>query len=279
MKIKNRTAQTAGGGIVFNKPFEGLLRKNRLDAFDRIMAVQDGAVIKHAVPERKTVRLTLNKNGTPFAVYLKRHYPLSFWKYCRQLLTLSPPKTALDEYLNIIAFHRAGIPTVTPVAAGVQKTGLLQGASFLMTQALEPGARLDHLFAQSPGLPFREKRRLLRQAALLVNKMHRCGFNHRDLYLCHMLRSSGGGLFILDLHRVDRRTRVPARWLVKDLAALHYSSLHSALSRTDRLFFLSAYLDRDRLVPEDRRLIRKILKKSEKMVRHNTKGKRMRDEA
>ncbi len=50
--------------------------------------------------------------------------------------------------------------------------------------------------------------------------MHDRGFNHRDLYLCHLLRDTEGNLFVVDLHRVDRRRQVPERWKIKDIAAL-----------------------------------------------------------
>ena len=48
---------------------------------------------------------------------------------------------------------------------------------------------------------------------------HPYGLNHRDLYICHLLiRRPRGGieyslpLFLIDLHRMQRRRVVPRRW-------------------------------------------------------------------
>ncbi len=108
----------------------------------------------------------------------------------------------------------------------------------------------------------------------LIQKMHACGFNHRDLYLCHILRDGRGDLYIVDLHRVQHRAAVPERWRVKDIAALNYSAPAGIISRTDRLRFLKTYLGTDRLTARDKRFALKILKKTRKDGRTQQKVKR-----
>src|SRR6185503_8438002 len=71
------------------------------------------------------------------------------------------------------------------------------------------------------------KRALLQGAAEIARRMHGAGMNHRDFYSCHFLvrdrdwsKWNAGDelqLVLIDLHRVQRRDRVPERWLVKDL--------------------------------------------------------------
>lgn len=252
-------------GTVRNADCEDLIKRHGLADFDGLMRRDDGDVIKHAVASRKTVRLQLPGGA---AVFLKRHYCTGFFATLKALLKFAPEPTALDEFRYIAAFHECGIPTVTPVAAGKRRAGPLQSESFLISLALDGCTKLDEYLARP--LAVAERRALIGQAAQLVRAMHGAGFNHRDLYLCHLLRTGSGGLVIVDLHRVQRRGRVPARWLVKDLAALQYSA-PPAVSRTDRLRFLKAYLGADRLSGPAKGLALKILKKSQKMLQHNAK--------
>ena len=138
-----------------------------------------------------------------------------------------------------------------PLAVGVQKRPGLKKESFLLTREIEGTERLDHYLHRhfSPPLTFdqhREKRRLLKALALLVQQMHHSGCNHRDLYLCHVLikkdASRNWQIYLADLHRVDQRRRVRLRWRVKDLAALNYSADICSITRTDRLRFITALL-------------------------------------
>ncbi|MCX5900593.1 MAG: hypothetical protein NTX06_07650, partial [Proteobacteria bacterium] len=64
-------------GTAWNASFEDLIARHGLRDFDPMMQRQDGEIIKHAVPQRKTVRLLLPGGN---AVYLKRHYPVSFFQ-------------------------------------------------------------------------------------------------------------------------------------------------------------------------------------------------------
>ncbi len=261
-------------GMVYTRAFEALLRQNSLFDFDRVMQIENCEVIKHAVPERSTVRVRLKQSDEPVMFYLKRHYVMPLLKFLGQVLKCARPKTAFDEFKNITAFHRAGIPTMVPVAAGIRRRGLLRTESFLVTKALEGCTRLDHLFAEDRPESIDVKQDVIYQAAFLVSKMHAAGFNHRDLYLCHILRDRLGRLYFVDLHRVDRRRAVPERWRVKDVAALHYSAPEAVFSRTDRIRFLKAYLGVERLSRKDKQFALKVLKKSEKMVHHNRKRRK-----
>ena len=64
------------------------------------------------------------------------------------------------------------------------------------------------------------KRALIPQVARMVRRIHGCGMNHRDLYICHIHVSkrwldnpvSYPELFIIDLHRAQVRSTTPQRW-------------------------------------------------------------------
>jgi heptose I phosphotransferase len=248
-------------GTAFNEAFAEAIRDNGLLDYNAMMALDRGGVVKHAIPQRKTVVFTLRDGNR---AYLKRHFPAGLFFALKKFLLPSFEPTAFDEFENIVAFHRAGLLTVTPIAAGRQR------GSYLITHALDGCTKLDDYLGQAKLTP-RAKAELISSLADVIQKMHAAGFNHRDLYLCHILRDEAGKLYIVDLHRVQRRARVPERWLVKDIAALNYSAPAGIISRTDRLRFLKAYLGTERLAGRDKRFVLKVLKKTQKMVKHNAR--------
>jgi membrane-associated phospholipid phosphatase len=106
--------------------------------------------------------------------------------------------------------------------------------------------------------------------------MHGAGFTHRDLYLCHLFLRPDGGLTLIDLQRVTRGGPGHRRRAVKDLAALNYSAPSPAVTRADRMRFLLAYLGRRRLGAAGGRLARRIVRKTERIRRHDA-NKRARE--
>jgi heptose I phosphotransferase len=75
-------------------------------------------------------------------------------------------------------------------------------------------------------------------------------------------------LYVIDLHRVNVRDKVGKRWMVKDLAALLFSSLEVPVTHGQRLAFYKRYMQINRLSVDDKTLIRLIIKKCNKIARH-----------
>jgi heptose I phosphotransferase len=184
----------------------------------------------------------------------------------------------------IQAFHQSGIPTITPVAAGERRSG--HGyESFLMTEELEGFRSLEALVPARYAPPLdraalAEKRGMIRRLADLTRRVHGAGFNHRDWYLCHIfVRQEADGtwhLRVLDLQRVDRRRWLRRRWIIKDLAALNYSAPLGVVTAKDRVRFLKVYLDDSNALRNHRALIRAIVRKTERIRRHDARLKRKR---
>lgn len=267
-----RIRETADN-MVCVEAFAPALKESRLLDFDRVMALKEVRTIKHAVPERRTGTFSFAYQGKICNAFIKRHFPPSFKRFIRERIRLASAKTAFDEFYNILAFLKAGIPTMTPIAAGRRKRGLWGAESFLMTRAIEGCITLE-TFAETrwKQTVFSDKKRLILKMAQLTRKMHDCGFNHRDYYLCHLLIGieawNKEDVFVVDLHRVDIRKRVPQRWIVKDLAALYYSSLSFRISRTEKLRFFKYYLGSGKLSAQDRALLLNVFRKSRKMMSH-----------
>jgi heptose I phosphotransferase len=48
-------------------------------------------------------------------------------------------------------------------------------------------------------------------------------------------------LYLIDLHRVQIRSKTPQRWRAKDLAALYFSAMDIGLSQRDLYRFIKVY--------------------------------------
>lgn len=169
------------------------------------------------------------------------------------------------ELSNLLALAAAGLRVPTPLAAGDETTGLRR-RSFLVAGELA-GEPLDR--APAPRAP-RERFALVREVAHLATRLHGAGFWHKDLYLGNVLRAPDGRLGLLDCERVEHRPGgPPLRWRVKDLAALDASATWA--TRADRARFLRAYLGRERLDDEARRLARAVRRKAARLAAHGAK--------
>lgn len=280
--MPNTIETTTINDIVVNKTYREVLLQNRLDTFESFMQYTDATIVKHAVKERGTAKLTLYDGRGQATFFIKRHTSHPLREYLKLVARFSWPKSAFNEWRAIIRFHQIGIPTMVPVAAGVKRNRLgIVKESFILTKEIEAAYRLDHYLAKWLRRPLskegiQEKGRLIRHLARLTRKMHTMGLNHRDYYLCHIFirnteEDKDFELFVIDLHRVDIRKKVGNRWIVKDLAALNFSSLEFPIHTTDRIRFFKFYLQKDRLSEKDRRLLRQILKKTRRIARHTEK--------
>ena len=257
------------GDVFVNQAFLEFFEALGSVSFDDFMAME-GTVVKSAVRERSTQRLDIGG----IRVYIKKHFFPGIREIVKNLFRLRLPAGALDEWQALLAFHTNNIPTMIPICAG-RKPFLwkIERESFLLTYDLGDASPMDDFLKVHTAIPcegetLEKKKRILKNLADITRKMHSAGLNHRDLYLCHILVDSRERLYIIDLHRVDVRTTVGKRWMVKDLAALLFSSLEVPLTHGQRLAFYKHYMQINRLSPFHKNLIRRIIKKCNKIARH-----------
>ena len=210
---------------------------------------QRGEIAKHK-DGRRTLRFSVGGQ----AYFLKYHGGVGWREILLSLLQLRlPVLDAGPEYRAALRLAAAGVPSLVVAAYGSRGPNPARRQSFLVTEALEGRLSLETFCAAWPGsAPAPHQRRLLiERVAGIAAGMHGAGVNHRDFYLCHLLLDAASlasarvatdvRVNLIDLHRAQRRTRVPRRWRVKDLAALQFSALAIGLTRRDRLRFLRAY--------------------------------------
>ena len=263
------------GRLAVHHDFVGVLHENGLDTFEGYYDEHLGRLLRDVGP-RANLILTLGSADRPMTFFLKRHEPpalrerLCAWLRLRRLRT--PARTEWD---NIHELARLGIATMRPAVLGEDRH---TGRSFLMTAKIDLAVPADDFarehFVSRDSDAVRARRRFTRELARLIRTLHVEGLTHRDLYLCHVFVREAGEdirLFLIDLQRMGRRL-FRRRWKVKDIAQLEFSRPAEALTKTDALRFLLAYLNVDRLGSREKRFTRRILRKVRWMKRKAVEG-------
>lgn len=214
------------------------------DSFDELLMLE-GEVIRH-VATRRTSRIRCG-NRTYF---IKAHFGVGWREIFKNLVTLRLPVLgALNEVRAIRRVGELGIAAPRVVAYGSRGANPARRQSFLITEDLGDTTTLEKLtesWMRVPPAP-RLKRDLISEVARIARQLHEHGINHRDFYICHFRKMNGIAdlrLYLMDLHRAQMRAKVPRRWLVRDLGALHFSSMDIGLTMRDRMRFLRAYRGR-----------------------------------
>ncbi len=237
---------------------------------------------------RQRWRLTLiGPDALPHTVYLKRfdrpplRRQIERWRTGRPSLS-----TAGVEWTNARRLADAGIPAARPIALGQHMIGPWERRSFLILAEV-PGESLErwlpaHLPRPAEETDWPRRRRRLDTLAHLIAAFHRSGFVHRDLYLSHVFIHDAEPrrpeppapppeFRLIDLQRVFKPRWRHARWIIKDLAALHFSTPPDRVGRFERLRFLCRYVQTcDRAGPA-RRLARRIDAKAARINRRHVR--------
>ncbi len=219
----------------------------RNDPFEKIFAL-DGTIYRHK-DGRRTLQFTLEGQS----YFAKLHHGLGWRRFLRSLSRFKwPISGAENEWRAIKLLEELEIPTTPLVAYGQRGNNPITRQSFIITKDLKNTESLEDYcrnWVSAPPSPTL-KRALIQQVAEITGSLHRLGLNHCDLYICHFLLDLEDGktpnphnltLHLIDLHRVRQREKLPRRWQVKDLAALHFSSFEIGLTARDHLRFISTY--------------------------------------
>jgi heptose I phosphotransferase len=219
--------------------------------FDRIMALE-GEVFR-SIAGRKTLRFVLGDKG----YFAKLHCGVGWKEIFKNVFQFRwPVLGARDEWQAIARLEELGIATMKVAGFGERGRPPARQQSFLITEELTKVVSLEDFCLdwanESP--PASLKRALIEKVATIARSLHSHGVNHRDFYICHFLLDVTTlqtpcvplniDLFLIDLHRVQIRSRTPRRWIEKDVAALHFSSMSIGLTLRDRLRFMKTYRGR-----------------------------------
>ena len=269
--------------------YESWLSGHGLRCLDDAFAFSDGERLDKPGLEswRQRWRIAVtDERGVAHRMYLKRfdRPPLG-----RQLARWRGGhlgrSTAGVEWQNARALAEAGIAAAGPIAFGQRMAGPWEIRSFILLREVV-GTSLErwvptHLPALRDDHDSRGRRARCDRLARFVARFHRAGFVHRDLYLSHVFitldeepaatGTEGSERFsLIDLQRVFRPRWRRRRWVVKDLAALNYSTPIDRVARSERLRFLCRYVRVCDRFGSARRLAREVGAKTARMARRRT---------
>lgn len=229
--------------IYLEEPFASLWADR--DPFAAVDAIK-GQIFRE-LDGRRTLRTEVDGRG----YFVKIHRGIGWGEIFKNLISLRLPVLgAANEWIAIRRLAAQGVDTMHGVAFGQRGSNPATQHSFIVTEELAPTVSLEDFCRDWPKQPppVALKRALIRRVAEMAAKMHGCGVNHRDFYICHFLlhldpepQPSALKLSIIDLHRAQCRAETPRRWRDKDLAALYFSALEIGLTQRDFLRFLRGY--------------------------------------
>ena len=218
------------------------------------------------------------------AYYAKVHSGIGWSEIFKNLSRFCMPIVdASSEWKAIDILNDRGIKTAEIVAYGARGVNPASRESFIVMRELSEQLELEDFLGTFGGLSEEKryllKKQLIRSVAKIARSMHDAGINHRDFYLCHFQIQDRDWLSwalgeeieisLLDLHRAQRRGKVPARWLAKDLGALLYSAIDGGLTFKDLILFLDEYSGKQSrgFLTHRRELCRQIFKRADAFYR------------
>jgi hypothetical protein len=211
-------------------------------------------------------------NGKPRRLILKR-FRVADWT--DPLASLLRPSPSMRSWLFGQAFRERCLPTARPLAVLHRVHAGMVREGYLLAEKIENAVDLHDFVAHLAELPTGQAQRLLRLAldavARAIRRLHHCRLSHRDLKATNLLIAPNldspplpflhvdavtpgapmpnhlplpaSPVWFLDLSGVTRHGRLSRARRVQNLARLNASFHQSpALTRTDRLRFLRAYL-------------------------------------
>jgi tRNA A-37 threonylcarbamoyl transferase component Bud32 len=269
------------GPMVVNVRFKEVLQEQGLLEPGKIFTFQKGSELyKPGLGRRFRMRFEAIVEGRRSWFYLKRvHHPKLKDQWDRMLCGTVRHSGCGHERRMIKALEQCRIPVPVVVAYAEKMTGCYERASALITEGIV-GQSLEKYVPKHFGRggdheEVLRRRRWIRKLAELIGRFHRSGFCHRDLYLSHIFigfRKNGEPIFhLIDMGRCFQMGLRRERWIVKDLAALEFSSPKFIISQTDRLRFFKTCMGKTKLDAQDKKLLRNIVRKCRQIDRHTQK--------
>lgn len=244
----------------------------------------------HAKQGRSVGRIILQgKEGKPeLAVYLKRHYELSWWE---GMLARFFPKyawsPAMQEFNHLASARQLGlqVPDSLAVVEFIGPGTKLRSA--LAVRELENMIPLHEAIPLAsvrmvPKVFKQWKKSLVAEMARMARMLHDRHWFHKDLYLCHFYIHKNNtfripewrdNVVLIDLHRLGSHPWTSQVWKIKDLAQLIYSSEIEGVDDKDRIEFWRSYRDLGPKSVLDQILLWVIKLKWGRYRKHNLKKK------
>jgi tRNA A-37 threonylcarbamoyl transferase component Bud32 len=233
--------------ILINPFYETLVRRHRLDDFDRMMQWQGDQRVGRQF-RRHIDPIDLDDDGRPIRLFLKREWQTYLKDRFRNWLAgLGWGTKARREWHVLTMLGEAGLGCAEPVIAA-ERPGFRPQGYLILCEI--PGAELlcPYLARRSAAMTVTDRRQFWAHLGSEVARLHGLGIDHPDLYSKHILltpsREPGRlpRVSFIDLQRSSTRPAVSISRRVHNLAAFDATLPEQLATATDRLTFLQSYL-------------------------------------
>ncbi len=261
-------------GYFADPQYKTALLQLGLASLDAVFSFEAGEDLmkKNLAPHRKRFKIEIPSMPTTF--FLKRFEKPPIREQLRNWLSRRRKSSMRYELDSANKLTAAGIKTARIISYAEQWGLLFEKRSFIMTEKIPAAEALERklpdFFSLAPtAANLKQRRAFIYELARFTQKFHQTGLRHRDFYFSHIFYSRDGSFYLIDLQRVFRPVIFAERFRVKDIAQLYYSAPGRHFSATDRLRFYLSYSGKKQLDNPDRIFIRKVIRKTKQMARHD----------
>ena len=253
--------------------FVDCFRKLGLESMDDVFSFSKGKNLSKDNLAAFRQRIMFDTDSPKTTLFLKRYQNIPKLKQKRNWLTRRKRISMMDcDRRPAEDLQKLGINTPQTIAFGQEWQGLFEKRSFIITEKIPASASLEE---KLPDYFLHQRKNFIKNLAAFVREFHKTGYRHRDLYLCHIFCNPQNQFTLIDLNRAFKPQFFSERYLIKDLAQLYYSAPGETFTKSDRLRFFLAYLQKNKLSKKDKILINKIKSKAQKMTKHDKKHGRV----
>jgi hypothetical protein len=268
--------------MVIDSAYRDQIRRAGLDSVQRVLdALGDEVVAWSRTTD--TIRVDLDDcSAWTAAMYVKRYHYHRWRNRLKAMLrgTFFGKHRARAEYDALSVMRKLGIQAVRPIAWGERRCLHFVTRCFLITEAVPDSVSLSTFAISLNGacpakLPPKQRHGLIADLARKVRRMHDAGFAHGGLFWRNiLLRDMADGRY--EFHFLDAspgkrvwRKEVFHPDKMEDIAAITTLAL-TFCTRADRIRFARAYLDVDRVTPQQRAWLAQIDQLAAKYLDHET---------
>lgn len=221
-------------------------------------------VLENVPGKRDVLRIrTTDEHSRELILYLKRHWRTDRKDGLKSLLQHGRVwSVARLEWENAKALQRAGLHTAGLVAYVEVCGPFWEHFSCLLTQAAAGPQTLHQFLRECRDRS--QRRRVFDALAREIRRMHGAGLSMPDLFTRHIFFDPAAPELVfsfIDMARLDRGRRLPAKRIAQALAALNVSAPLRFVSTKERVRFLRQYAG-----DQMRTLVRPIAERTKRLL-------------
>ena len=185
----------------------------------------------------KTIRSGANRETLEFLFKNKKYFIKRFssGSFLQNILNklgfVKDVGNARNEFEAYQILKEIGVETAKLVCYGNEKK-IWNNRSFVISEEIKNFEQLDFFFSKAKYRKYHKnyQDQIYKKVVQIINKLHQNGIVHHDLYLCHFLLDLNSldnkkniKIYLIDFHRLEKKTKVSSKCISKELGDLLFS--------------------------------------------------------